>query len=145
VKGYAIGEAANAAGITRRAARLYESRGLLPTPERTESGYRLYTAHDVDTLGFIRRARGLGLSLDAIAEIIDVSQRGVTCCTRTYALLAQRITEIDVAIADLRSLRKAIIAAQQATVDQSTASFCAVIEQAPTSTDPPLTQRHGRR
>lgn len=88
---------------------------------------------DVETLGFIRRARGLGLSLDAIAEIIEISRGGVAPCARTHALLAQRITEIDAAIADLRSLRATIINAQRASVDQGTGSLCPVIEQAPGS------------
>jgi MerR family regulatory protein len=41
--GLTIGEAARRAGLTRKAVRLYEARGLLPPVERTESGYRLYS------------------------------------------------------------------------------------------------------
>ncbi|WP_409473638.1 MerR family DNA-binding transcriptional regulator [Streptomyces sp. HC307] len=38
-----IGQAAKAAGVTRKAMRVYEARGLLPAAERTAAGYRLYT------------------------------------------------------------------------------------------------------
>ena len=127
---HTIGEAATAARVTRRAVRLYESKGLVNPPQRTDSGYRLYTDSDIETLGFIRRARGLGLSLDAIAEIIEISRGGTVPCARTHALLAQRVTEIDAAIADLRHLRATIINAQRATVDQATSTVCPVIEQA---------------
>ena len=68
---YTIGEAAKTAGVTRRAVRLYESKGLLPVPDRTGSGYRLFTDDDIAILAFIRRGRSLGLSLDAIAEILS--------------------------------------------------------------------------
>jgi DNA-binding transcriptional MerR regulator len=78
-------------------------------------------------LTFIRLGRGLGLSLDAIAEIIDISKRG-SPCDRTTALLTQRLAEIDAAIADLRRLRKTITNAQQMTVDQSSAIRCPLIE-----------------
>ena len=126
---YTIGEAAAAAGVTRRTIRFYETRGLVHAPTRTTTGYRLYTHDDIDALTFIRRARCLGLSLDAIAEIIDISQHG-TPCARTHALLAERIAEIDVAINDLQRLRTTISAARLAKVDQSSAARCAVIEHA---------------
>lgn len=126
---YTIGQAAIAAGVTRRAVRLYETRGLIDAPQRSTAGYRLYTNDDIDTLEFIRRSRGLGLSLDAIAEIMDVSQRG-TPCARTRALLAERIEEIDAAIHDLQRLRSTIDKARVANVDQSTGARCAVIEHA---------------
>lgn len=38
----AIGQAAQAAGVTRKAIRVYEARGLLPAAERTTAGYRVY-------------------------------------------------------------------------------------------------------
>lgn len=56
-----VGRAAQAAGLTRKAVRLYEERGLLPPAQRTAAGYRLYNQDDVDTLTFIRRARALDL------------------------------------------------------------------------------------
>lgn len=127
---FTIGQAAKKSGTTPRAVRLYESRGLVASAERTESGYRLFTDDDVEALTFVRLARSLGLSLDAIAEIMEISQRGVACCDRTKALLADRLTEIDAAITDLRLLRQNVVAAQDLEVDQRTGARCAVIEQA---------------
>lgn len=129
---YTIGETAAAAGVTRRAVRLYESRGLLRAPARTSAGYRLYTQRDIDILSFIRRARCLGLSLEAIAEIIDISEHGAPCA-RTRALLAERIAEIDETINDLQRLRDTINTARGARVDQTSAARCAVIEHATTT------------
>ena len=125
---YTIGEAAKTAGVTRRAVRLYESKGLLPVPDRTGSGYRLFTDDDIAILAFIRRGRSLGLSLDAIAEIIQISERCAPC-ERTDALLVQRLTEIDAAIADLHRLRETINDARRVKVDQSAGTRCAVIER----------------
>ncbi len=130
---FTIGQAAKKSGTTPRAVRLYESRGLVASAERTESGYRLFTDDDVAALSFIRRARSLGLSLDAIAEIMEISQRGIPCCDRTKALLADRLTEIDAAITDLQLLRQTVVGAQDLEVDQTTGARCAVIEQAPHS------------
>lgn len=127
---HTIGEAARAAGVTTRAVRLYESRGLLAPAVRTDAGYRLFSDADVEVLAFIRRGRSLGLSLDAIAEIIAASDDGSPCCDRTQALLAQRLDEIDQAIADLQRLRAAVANAQQVKAEQRDGSRCVVIENA---------------
>lgn len=127
---YTIGEAAEAAGVTTRAVRLYETKGLVPPPERTPSGYRVFTDAHVEVLEFVRRGRSLGLSLDAIAEIMDISASGQPCCDRTKDLLAQRLGQIDAAIADLQQLRQAISRAQNVTADQASGNRCVVIEQA---------------
>ena len=127
---YTIGQAACAAGVTARAVRLYESLGLIATPSRTEAGYRMFTDEDVDALTFIRSARTLGLPLDAIGEILELS-KSASPCGLTRALLDDRVSEIDAAIADLQRLRRAITTAQRAAVaSPSTATRCAMIERA---------------
>lgn len=125
---YTIGEAAKAAGVTPRAVRLYESKGLLPTSPRSDAGYRLFGDEDVEALAFIRRGRSLGLSIDAIAEVITISDSGAPCCDRTQALLAQRLEEIDAAISDLQRLREAIAEAQEVKTGQKAGSRCVVID-----------------
>lgn len=126
---YTIGQAATAAGVTPRAIRLYEARGLVGSAERTDSGYRLFTDDDIDMLTFIRQGRSLGLSLAAIAEIIDISNRQ-SPCERACALLAQRLAEVDAAIADLQRLRDTIRKARRLSPDRTPANRCAVIEHA---------------
>jgi MerR family transcriptional regulator, copper efflux regulator len=60
---FTIGQVAKTSGIAARTIRFYEAAGVLPTPGRTASGYRQYTAEDVQQLRFVGRARVLGLSL----------------------------------------------------------------------------------
>lgn len=127
---YSVGEAARAAGVSTRAVRLYEAKGLLAEPGRTSAGYRVLTDDHVDTLEFIRRGRSLGLSLNDIGEIMDIAASGRPCCDRTRALLARRVSQIDAAIADLTRLRATIVDAQLMPVDQVAGTRCAVIESA---------------
>ena len=103
-----VGQAARRAGLTAKAVRLYEARGLLPPTERTSSGYRCYTEHDIQLLRFIRQARDLGLSLAEIRTIIGL-RRGETPPGReVIALLQSHLDAIDQKISNLESLRHAM-------------------------------------
>lgn len=57
---YSIGRAAENSGVTSKMIRHCESLGLMPRAARTSGDYRVYSAADVHTLRFIRRARALG-------------------------------------------------------------------------------------
>ncbi len=80
-----VGQVAEAAGVSAKAVRLYEARGLLPPATCSAAGYRVFDESDVDPVRFIRRARSLGLSLrlDAAAEILATRRSGKVPCART--------------------------------------------------------------
>lgn len=90
-----IGAAAAAAGLSAKAIRLYEARGLLPPPSRTAAGYRLYDDEAIVRLRFVAAARRLGLHLDQVAEVLAAAEGGGWPCATTRVLVQDRITEID--------------------------------------------------
>ncbi len=102
---FTIGEAARRSGLSPKAIRLYEARGLLPPVGRTVSGYRLYSDHDLRLLGFIRRARGIGLGLDQIRSIIELRRTGTPPSEDVMAVLRSRLVELDQRLGELHSLR----------------------------------------
>ncbi|MDP3860722.1 MAG: Cu(I)-responsive transcriptional regulator [Phaeovulum sp.] len=65
-----IGEAANSLGVSAKMIRYDEATGLIPEASRTASGYRTYADREVQMLRFIRRARGLGFSVERITELL---------------------------------------------------------------------------
>lgn len=69
-----IGKASTASGASAKMIRYYESIGLIPPAQRTESGYRFYTDDNVHVLRFIRRARDLGFSVEDIAGLLALWQ-----------------------------------------------------------------------
>jgi DNA-binding transcriptional MerR regulator len=101
-----VGEAARRAGVTPKAIRLYEAKGILPPAERTTSGYRTYSEGDVQVLRFVRRARALGLRLEEIGRILDLQRQGAQPCGTVIKLLEGHLRDIDRTIRELRALRK---------------------------------------
>lgn len=133
---FTAGRAAAHAGVTRKALRLYEAKGLVNEPARTAAGYRLYSPDDVAVLTFIRQARTLGLHLDDIATILDIRQNDATPCQAVRTFIDTRITEIDTAIADLHALRRTLVdtrdtpSTPQPSATTTPARVCPIVERA---------------
>ncbi|OPG13408.1 MerR family transcriptional regulator [Microbispora sp. GKU 823] len=69
-----IGELASYAGVTVRAVRHYHARGLLPEPERDDSGYRRYDAGAVIELIKIRTLAEAGVPLARVRELLQADE-----------------------------------------------------------------------
>ena len=65
-----IGEVARLVGVTPKTVRHYEKIGLLKQPERSDSGYRLYSADDLLRLHRVKKLRSLGLSLTRVRAVL---------------------------------------------------------------------------
>lgn len=65
-----IGTFADTAGITAKTVLYYHKIGLLPEPERTQAGYRLYGAEDLSRLRLITHLKKQGLDLKTIDGIL---------------------------------------------------------------------------
>lgn len=66
-----VGELARRSGVTVRTLHHYDSIGLLRPSGRSEGGYRLYNRADVARLHGIQVLRGIGLSLEQIADTLS--------------------------------------------------------------------------
>ncbi len=69
-EGMNIGQAAKASGISAKMIRYYEDTGLIGPVARTDAGYRVYGPRDIHTLGFIKRSRDMGFSVERIGELL---------------------------------------------------------------------------
>lgn len=103
-----IGEVAKRSKVPIRTIRYYENIGVLPEPERTESGYRYYGPEVIDRLGFIRASQACGLSLKEIKEITAYRDRGEVPCIHVLELLQRRSKEIDIRITELEHARSVL-------------------------------------
>lgn len=103
-----IGQLAACAGIGADTVRYYEREGLMPTPRRSESGYRRYDAASATRLRFIRRARDLGFSLDDVRELLALSADGGHGTQGVRARAEARLADIERRIAELRRVQRGL-------------------------------------
>ncbi|MGK5520416.1 MerR family transcriptional regulator [Micromonospora sp. URMC 107] len=67
-----IGEAAERVGLSIRTIRHYEDVGLIVPSARSDGGFRLYTAPDLDRLAVVKRMKPLGFTLDEMRDLLAV-------------------------------------------------------------------------
>jgi len=160
--GSTISEAAAQTGFTPSALRFYEGHGLVQ-PARSAAGYRLYGERDVERLRFIGRAKGFGLTLEEVTDVLQLLDDDVCgpVQDRLRSLVAAKIAGAQDHIAELvaftaelqRAARTLDVAPAAAgpcsdacgcltdgpAVNEATASGVALIaEQDGAPTDPPI-------
>jgi DNA-binding transcriptional MerR regulator len=100
-----IGQLGRATGTKIETIRYYEKIGLLPAPQRTTGNYRSYAPGHAQRLGFIRRARELGFSIEAIRELLALAAHGEQPCEEVDQLVARHLDTTERKIAALMRLR----------------------------------------
>lgn len=105
-KGLTIGRLARASGCKVPTIRYYEQIGLMPAPLRSEGNQRLYDRPHLERLTFIRHARDLGFTLDAIRDLLRLSEHPEAPCERADEIAARHLANVRDRIARLRLLER---------------------------------------
>jgi Cu(I)-responsive transcriptional regulator len=103
-----IGAVAEKSGVPPKTIRYYESIGLIPSADRRPNGYRSYDDIDMHTLNFIKRARGLGFSVDEVRDLLDLWHNRRRSSASVKALAVEHLETLDRKIEELRSMRRTL-------------------------------------
>lgn len=103
-----IGQAARLTGVSAKMIRHYEAIGLVPAADRRDSNYRDYGHHDLHRLGFIRRARDLGFSIEEIRDLLRLWGDKDRASADVKALTETHIAELDRKIALMEEMRRTL-------------------------------------
>ena len=104
-----IGDLSKATGVKVPTIRYYEQMGLLSHAERSEGNQRRYSSGERERLAFIRHARDLGLTIDAIRELIDLSQHPERPCHDADRIAAEQLTTVRRKIERLQKLEAELV------------------------------------
>ena len=99
-----IGRLSRAANVKVTTIRYYESIGLMGTPDRSSSGQRLYGEADVERLSFVRHARELGFSMDAIKDLIGLQTKPDQDCAAVDSIAQKQLAEVQKRLTQLIAL-----------------------------------------
>jgi len=99
-----IGLAAKSSAVSAKMIRHYESIGLLPKAQRTQSGYRLYDETDVHTLRFIQRARSLGFPLETIRTLLALWRNRRRSSAQVKDLAERHVADLERKIAEMQAM-----------------------------------------
>jgi DNA-binding transcriptional MerR regulator len=102
---FQVGEVSRRLDLNPQTIYFYERIGLIPSPRRTEAGYRLFSQQDIERLAFIVRAKSLGFSLEEIKEILELKSGNLLTCEAVYNRLDRKVRDIDENIRQLQALR----------------------------------------
>lgn len=100
-----IGKLGAASGVKVPTIRYYEQIGLLPGAERSAGNQRLYTRAVQDRLAFIRHARDLGFTLEAIRDLLGLSDRPDQSCAEVDSIARAQLRAVEGRIARLQALK----------------------------------------
>ena len=99
------GQLAHLAGLSPDSLRHYERVGVLPRPQRTPAGYRLYPPGALERVRMIRRALSVGFALAELARIFRVRERGEVPCRHVRALGEKKLADVEQRLRELTALR----------------------------------------
>jgi MerR family mercuric resistance operon transcriptional regulator len=102
--GLTIGELSRRTGVPIETIRYYERIAIFPAPPRTAGGRRIYSARQLRTLTFIRRARELGFALSEIRTLLALGEPGEASCASVHAVAARHLDSIRARISGLQGL-----------------------------------------
>ncbi|ELW9442146.1 Cu(I)-responsive transcriptional regulator [Pluralibacter gergoviae] len=104
-----ISDVAKKTGLTSKAIRFYEEKGLVTAPMRSDNGYRNYTQKHLDELTLLRQARLVGFNLEECRELVHLFNDPARHSADVKARTLQKVAEIEIHIEQLQAMRQQLL------------------------------------
>lgn len=102
-----ISEVAEKSGLPAKTIRYYEEIGLI-RPLRSDNGYRTFRDSDLTRLGFLRRARSLGFSIEDCRVLVALWEDDHRAAADVKRVAEHHLAEIDAKMAELTEMRASL-------------------------------------
>ncbi|WP_270222232.1 Cu(I)-responsive transcriptional regulator [Kosakonia cowanii] len=109
-----ISDVAKKTGLTSKAIRFYEQKGLVTPPLRGENGYRSYNQQHLNELTLLRQARQVGFNLEECGELVNLFNDPARHSADVKARTLQKVAEIERHISELQAMRTQLLTLAEA-------------------------------
>lgn len=127
-----IGQLARSVGVHVETIRYYQRIGLIELPEKPYGRVRSYDDADLRRLRFIRRAQGLGFSLEDIRALLELS---TSDCQQVQKLAVEKLNLVKAKLRQLRNIESALTRTIEQCSKRKAAEACPIIETLAGRTD----------
>lgn len=141
--GLTVGQLAKQGGVNLQTIRYYERRGILPKPQRSPSGYRVFPGEAVLQVRFVKQAQSLGFSLKEIEELLGLRIDPPTpkTCDQVRQRAEVKVSEVDEKMRGLRAMRKALTRLIDACHRREPSGRCPILEALDSDVKPTRTPK----
>lgn len=122
-----ISDVAKKTGLTSKAIRFYEEKGLVTVPNRGENGYRTYTQKHLDELTLLRQARQVGFNLEECGELVNLFNDPARHSADVKARTLRKVADIEKHISELQVMRQQLLALAESCPGDDSAD-CPIID-----------------
>lgn len=105
-----ISDVARRTGLTSKAIRFYEEKGLVTAPQRSENGYRSYNSKHLEELTLLRQARQVGFTLEECREMVQLFNDPQRHSADVKVRTLKKVAEIEAHIQELGEMRERLLA-----------------------------------
>ncbi|KAA5970090.1 Cu(I)-responsive transcriptional regulator [Pantoea sp. M_9] len=123
-----ISDVARKTGLTSKAIRFYEEKGIVTPPLRSGNGYRHYDERHLEELHLLRQARQVGFTLDECRELVALFNDPARHSADVKARTLQKAEEIAAHIEELHAMRARLLSLAEACPGDEGAE-CPIINQ----------------
>lgn len=104
-----ISDVARKTGLSSKAIRFYEEKGIMTPPQRSANGYRSYVGHHIEELTLLRQARQVGFSLEECRELVGMFNDPHRHSADIKARTLRKVSDIDRQMQELQQMRQRLI------------------------------------
>lgn len=124
---FSIGQLSQRTNVKIPTIRYYEQVGLLAAPDRTQGNQRRYGADGLERLSFIRHARDLGFSIEAISALIALQEQPDRSCEAARGIAVTQLADVRLKIARLNALEQELCRISKGCDGQGVSGDCYVL------------------
>ena len=105
---YSIGVAAERSGVMIETIRYYEREGIVPRPDRSPAGRRVYTDDGIARLRFVKRCRDLDFPIPEARSLLGLTDGSQASCSSAHSIAKEHLQLVQGKIADLKRMETAL-------------------------------------